>query len=83
MIEVRIYCIKSNENYQTSYNLIKETMEENNLEYIIHRITESDFIKRRNIIHIPHIVINNQITNIGKNLTKNEIRITLIRMKLL
>lgn len=83
MIEVKIYCPKTNKEYQTSYNIIKETLEENNLNHIIIRIDKTDFIKRRNIGHLPHIVINNIVTQIGKNLTKHNLRLTLIRMKLL
>ncbi len=83
MIEVKIYCPKTNKEYQTSYNIIKETLEENNLNYIIIRIEKTDFIKRRSIEYLPHIVINNIVTQIGKNLTKHNLRLTLIRMKLL
>ena len=83
MIEIRIYCIKTHKDYQTSYDIIKETMEENKLDYIIHRIVQSDFIKRRNIISQPHIVINNQVAYFFNSLTKKDLRLTLIRMKLL
>lgn len=83
MIEVRIYCIKSHIAYQSAYDAINQALKENKLEYVIYRIEESDFIKRRHIKNMPHIVINNQIAISGKCPTKNDVRMILIRMKLL
>lgn len=83
MIEVRIYCIKSHEMYQHTYDVVDEALKDNKLEYIIYRLTDSDFIKRRNIKNMPHIIINNQVAISGKCPTKSDIRMILIRMKLL
>ena len=83
MIEIKIYCTKTHEQYQTIYDIINKIMTENNFEYRIERITDRDVIRRRNILVQPHIVINNQIVLLKRAPTEHDIKIILIRMKLL
>jgi hypothetical protein len=45
MIEVKIYCTKKNELYQSTYDTVTKIMTENNLEYRIERITDTDVIR--------------------------------------
>ncbi|MBQ8750124.1 MAG: thioredoxin family protein [Alphaproteobacteria bacterium] len=83
MIEVKIYCMRSNEGYQKTYNAIKKVMIDNNLEHIILRIDDSNIIKRRNIKNQPLIVINNLVVFLGTIPTPHEVKLILIRMKLI
>ncbi len=83
MIEVKIYCMRSNDGYQKSYNTIKKVMLDNNLEHIIIRIDDSNIIKRRNIKTQPLIVINNIVVFSGIMPSPHDVRLTLIRMKLI
>jgi hypothetical protein len=83
MIEVKIYCIKTHKDYQTSYDVINNVLLKNKKTYIINRITKSDFIRHRNISAMPYIVINNIVVHQGSCPTEHEIKLILIRMKLL
>ncbi|MBE6463543.1 MAG: thioredoxin family protein [Alphaproteobacteria bacterium] len=83
MIEVKIYCTKKHELYQSTYDTVTKIMTENNLEYRIERITDTDVIRRRNITNQPLIVINNQIIMLAHPPSEHDIKVTLIRMKLL
>ena len=83
MLEVKIYCIKSHQYYQASYDVVVNVLEEYNLEYNITRITKSDLISHRNIPSMPYIVINNVVVNSKSCPTANDIKMFLIRTKLI
>ena len=83
MIEVKIYCIKTHKDYQTSYDIINKVLLESKKQYLINRITKSDFIRHRNIPAMPYIVINNIVAHQGSCPTEHDIKIFLIRMKLI
>jgi glutaredoxin len=83
MLEVKIYCIKSHKDYQTTYEVIENVLIENNIEYNITRITKSDLIQHRNISQMPYIVINNIVAHKGSCPSPHDIKIFLIRTKLI
>lgn len=58
MINIKIYCTKQHQDYQTTYDVINKVMMNNNLDFVIKRITEPKAIALQHIVYEPHIVIN-------------------------
>ncbi len=61
MINVQIYCAKKHQDYEKTYNIIKEVLKDCGEPYNIERIYKTEDIYRRRILYQPHIVINRQV----------------------
>ncbi|MCM1324416.1 MAG: thioredoxin family protein [Acetobacter sp.] len=83
MINIKIYCNKKHPDYNKIYEIIENVMLENNLNYQIERISEPKAIQRHNIIHEPHIAINNQVVYANARYQPEKLKMILQKMKLI
>lgn len=73
MINIRIYCSKTHPEYENTYNIINDIMRQKKMIFSIERIYEAQTIQQKQIKHLPHIVINNQVVFMGGSLSIKDV----------
>ncbi len=83
MLNVKIYCPTTYPEYATTYQNVDEVLSEQNLNYIIERISKLEELYRLRILYPPQIVINNRVVFSRRCPQKNEILQILHKMHLI
>ena len=83
MINIKIYCNKKHQEYQSTYETLNNVMVKNHLDFTITRISEPKAIALQHIAYEPHIVINNQVVYTKHNPTEKELMTILSRLGLI
>lgn len=83
MLNVKIYCPQTHPDYDTTYNIVEEVLQEQHLSYTIERINRFEDLYRLRILYPPQIVINSRVVYSRRCPQKEELLQILQKMRLI